>query len=324
MRIKAMPAELNAAIEMSGRALAAGTPRHLVSCEKDDKLEVFLLPGLSGDLREFAALLSPTEAPVRFVPIRYRHWSKLQRGPNELDRLVTDCVRQIESHSSSATIRLVGYSFGGLMAWAVARAMAASGRRIGLLGLIDAYACPEIEESAESIIGRMGRVIRGVRRGETGEQLARSCAGVLFRSRTWVRAAFRRLHGFGLLSRIFDRIDGNIQNRYHIIVLKECIARMVSFPNRIGCPSVLFRCSDQPFGENAELGWTPFLSNLRVVTLSGDHSSVMQAQNAKQIITQLTVTISQGEGAMPRSTGQLHVNQIGCPLSTGHAARTRA
>jgi thioesterase domain-containing protein len=322
MRIRAMPAEPNAAIQMSGRAFGAGTLRHLACCEKDEKLAVFLLPGLSGDLRELAALLSPTEASVRFVPIRYRHWSELEREPNELDRLVTDCVRQIESHSSSATILLVGYSFGGLMAWAVARAMAASGHRIGLLGLIDACACQEIEESAESIIGRMGRVVRGVRRGETGEQLARSSAGVLFRSRTWVRAGFRRLHGSGLLSRIFDRIDANIQNRYHIILLKECMARMASFRYRTDCASVLFRCSEQSFGEDAELGWTPYLSNLRIVTLSGDHSTVMQAQNSEQIITELTATISQGEGVMPWSTGHLYVNRTGCSLSKGQANRT--
>ena len=306
----------------SNRALAAGAPPRLARCEKHEKLAVFLLPGLSGDLREFATLLSPIEAPIHFVPIRYRHWSELRREPNEFDRLVADCVRQIESHGPPSTIRLVGYSFGGNMAWAIARAIAARGHQIGLLGLIDAPACPEIEESAESTIGRLHRVVRGVRRGETGRQLVRSSAGVLFRSRTWVRAAFRRLHGFGLLPRILDYVDANIQNRYHIILLKECMARTVSFGDRIDYPSVLFRCSDRPFGEDAELGWARYLSNLRVVTLSGDHSSVLQARNVEQILGQLTVTISESEGILPSSAGHLYVNRTGCLLSKGQANRT--
>jgi thioesterase domain-containing protein len=271
------------------RGLAAGTPLRIASCEKDEKLAVFLLLGLSGDVREFASLLSPIEAPLHFVPIRYRHWSELRREPSELDRLVTDCVSQIQSHGPPATILLVGYSFGGLIAWAVARAMATSGHRIGLLGLIDALACPEIEKSAESTIGRLGRLVRGIGRGETSHQLARSSAGILFRSRTgWARTTFRRLHGFGLLPRMLNCIDANVQIRYHIILLKECVARMAAVGERTHYPAVLFRCSDWPLDEDADLGWTRYLVNLRVVTLSGNHASVLQTQNVEQIIAQLT------------------------------------
>jgi thioesterase domain-containing protein len=276
------------------QALAAGTPLHLAHCEKDETPAVFLLPGLSGMLQEFATLISPIEAPIHFVPIRYRHWSKLRPDPDELDRLVADCVRQIESHGPPATILLAGYSFGGNMAWAVAKAMATSGHRIGLLGLIDSPADPYIEASARSTVGRVGRLVRGIRRGETGQQLARSAAGVLFRSRTWARTAFKQLHGLGLLPRIFNRIDANIQSRYHIILLRECVDRMAASGERFPCPSVLFRCSDRPLDEPADLGWTHYLPNMRFVTLLGDHSNVMQMQNVELIISELNATISDG------------------------------
>jgi thioesterase domain-containing protein len=275
--------------------LAAETSLHLARCEKDETPAVFLLPGLSGILQELATLISPIDAPVQFVPIRYRHWSELRPDPDELDRLVADCVRQIESHGPPATILLAGYSFGGNIAWAVARAMATSGHRISLLGLIDSPANPYIEASAKSTVGRFGRLVRGIRRGETGQQLARSSAGILFRSRTWMRTAFKQLHGFGLLPRMFNSIDANIQMRYHIILLRECVARMAASGERCPYPSVLFRCSDRPFGEAADLGWTHYLPNLRVVTLSGDHSSVMQTQNVEQIIAELNATILDGE-----------------------------
>ena len=281
-------------------AFVAGTPRRLAGCQADERPTVFLLPGLSGIVRELAPLLSPIEAPLHFVPIHYRHWSELRREPNELDRLVTDCVRQIESHGPHATILLAGYSFGGLMAWAVARAMATSGYRIGLLGLIDARAAPEIEESAASTIERLGRLVRGVRRGETGHQLARSCAGVVFRSQTWVRDTFRRIHGFGLLPRMLGCIDANIQIRYHLVLLQECVARMKALGERLDYPAVLIRCSDRDFGQDATLGWTHHLANLRVVTLSGNHASVLQTQNVEQLVACLSATISEQEGIPPR------------------------
>ena len=116
------------------QAVTAETSLHMARGKKIETPAVFLLPGLSGMLQELDTLLSPTEAPVHFVPIRYRHWSELRRDPDELDRLVADCVRQIESHGPPATILLAGYSFGGNIAWAVARAMATSGYGIGLLG----------------------------------------------------------------------------------------------------------------------------------------------------------------------------------------------
>src|ERR1700733_3468979 len=124
-------ADRHAAIVMSvwshrtcERAVADGTSPQPVRCEKEKKSTVFLFPGLDGgDIWEFAPLLSMVDAPLHFVPIRYRHWSELQPEPDELDRLVTDCVSQIESHGPPSTIYLVGYSFGAQMIWAAARAM---------------------------------------------------------------------------------------------------------------------------------------------------------------------------------------------------------
>jgi thioesterase domain-containing protein len=260
-------------------------------CEKNEKLAVFLFPGLSGDVWELAPLLSPIEAPFHFVPIRYCHWSELRREPSELDRLVAHCVSQIESRGPPATIHLVGYSFGGQVAWAVARAMATAGHQIGLLGLIDVSACPEIEEGAKSTIGHLGRLVRGIRRG-TSHQLARSFAGVLFRSRTgWSRTMFRRLHGSGLLPCMLNRIDAGLQIRYNTILLRECVSRMSAFGDRVHYPALLFRCSDQPLGKDANLGWARYLGNLRVVPISGNHDSVLQPQNVEHIIAQLRATI---------------------------------
>jgi thioesterase domain-containing protein len=268
--------------------------------EKDHKLPVFLLPGLSGDLEELGFLLSPTEAPLHFVPIDYRHWSRLRREANDLDRLIADCISQIESYGPPTTILLVGYSFGGLMAWAVARAMAASGHRMVSLGLIDTNADPALPKGPASTVERWERLVRGIRRGETGDQLARLSAGALFRSQAnWARAAFRRLHGFGFFPRMFRHVDLNIQMRYHLILLRECTARMAASTERLQYPAILFRGNGSPPGGDTDLGWTRFLSELHVVTVSGNHESVLNPRNARQIIEQLSTTIPPGE-QMPR------------------------
>jgi thioesterase domain-containing protein len=278
------------------RGITNGTSLRSPRREKDEKSAVFLFLGLDGgDVWEFAPLLSMAEGPLHFVPIRYRHWSELRQEPVELDRLIADCVGQIESYGPPPAIHLVGYSFGGQMAWAVAGAMASSGHRIGLLGLIDAPVYPEIQGSAVSVAGRLGRLVRGIRRGKTVHQLARSTAGILFRSRTgWMRDAFRRLHGFGILPRILDHVDEHVQMRYHIIILRECIARLTNSKEQFHYPAVLFRCAERPPGEDADLGWLRHLANLCLVTLLGNHDSVLRAENVEKITEQLTAMITEG------------------------------
>ncbi|WP_428535359.1 alpha/beta fold hydrolase [Rhodopila sp.] len=282
---------------MSGGAVAPPASLRQAGFEKDKKLTVFLLPGLSGDVGEFAALLSSPGGPVHFVPIHYRHWSSLQREARELDRLVADCVRQIESHAPGGEVLLLGYSFGGQIGWAVARAMEASGHRIGLLGLIDARACPKVPQGPASNAERLNRLIRGIRCGETADQLARFSAGALFRPQSnWARAAFGRLHASGLFPRMLNRIDFNIQMSFHLILLKEWMARMAACNERLRCPAALFRGSGWPLGEDADLGWSRYLATLRVVTIAGTHDDVLQPQNAEQIIAQVGAIISEGEG----------------------------
>jgi thioesterase domain-containing protein len=290
-----------------GRTVADGTSLQPVRCEKENKSTVFLFPGLDGgDIWEFAPLLSMVDAPLHFVPIRYRHWSELQPEPDELDRLVTDCVSQIESHGPPSTIYLVGYSFGAQMIWAAARAMATAGHRIGLLGLIDAPAFPQIRESAASVGGRLGRLFQGIRHGKTSHQLARSTAGMLFRSRTGLaRMAFRRLHSLGLLPRIFNHLDANVQMRYHLILLRECTARLAASHGRIHCPAVLFRCADRPMYEETDLGWSRYMANLRLVTLSGNHDSVLQPQNVERITYHITAMIAEETTNFVRNNGSL-------------------
>jgi thioesterase domain-containing protein len=276
---------------------------------------VFLFPGLSGDLLELHELLKPANATFRMVPIRYRHWTELQSEEINLDQLIADCTRQVESQAPFSPLLFLGYSFGGLLAWLVADAMIANEWTIGLLGMIDAVAIQTVEDSAETIIKRFGRVLRGIRRGETAQQLARSCAGILYRSPTGrLRARFRQFHGYGILPRILNCIDLNLQVRYYVPLLTALVARIKASNARLQFRSVLFRCSEWPASTDSALGWRHYLANLRVVSLPGNHASVLKKSNAEQINTQIAVILSENEDLSASLTRQLSVNQSGYSL----------
>ena len=258
---------------------------------------VFLFPGLSGDVQEFASLLSSKVEPIQFVPIVYPHWSQLERKPEELDRLIAHCVAQVQRIGLPAGALFVGYSFGGQMAWAVARDMAACGQQIGFLGLLDTPSCPDLGARAGSSVARLSRFIRGIQQGTTGEQLTRAVASFLIRPGSGrLLSAFRRLNDSALLNRLLRRIDIEIQMQYHIVLLLECINRMETDSKSGSYPAVLFRCINRTsLGFDATLGWSRHLADLRVISVPGDHASVIQLQNVPQIINELVAAISRDE-----------------------------
>jgi hypothetical protein len=199
------------------RALPTGTPLRLAHREKDEKLAVFLLPGMSGDAGELAPLLSAIGAPLHFLPIHYPHWSSLRGDANDLDRLVADCVSQIESYGPTVTIHLVDYSFGGLIAWAVT------------------------------------------------------------------------------FPRMLNLIDHNIQSRFHLLPLKDCVSRIAASKERLQYPAALVRGSGWPLGEDADLGWTRHLVKVRVVTISGNHNNVFKSNRSGHIISHLIAMKLEGD-----------------------------
>jgi thioesterase domain-containing protein len=268
--------------------------------DEDDRSIIFLLPGLSGDMTELAALLPPALAPLHFVPIRYRHWSHLQRDARELDQLVADCIRQIESYQPDGTILLVGYSFGGLVAWAVARAMVASGRQTIVLGLIDALASKKLDGMTGNGAGRWARLVQGVRRGQTDEQIARILASVLYRRRsTWMLRVFMRLYRLGLFPSMLRLMDLNLQMQHHLILVRECTARMSASDERLWYPIALFKCSSRNAGEGADLGWGRYVPKLRVVTIAGDHESILRPPNTNQIAAELMTMLADYRALQP-------------------------
>jgi thioesterase domain-containing protein len=244
----------------------------------------FLLPGLSGDLDELSALLPATSEALNLLPIRYPHWSTLQRNPTEFDRLVSHCLGQIDRHGTFDTILLAGYSFGGLVAWAVAKQIAVTRNQTVLLGLIDASSVPRIQRPPAAETRGWGRLVGGARRGETGEQVARLLAKILYRlGLRLTRPLFHMMRKLHLFPRMVRLVDLNIQMRHYVILMQECAARIASADKRLHYPAILFRGGARSHTDGDDLGWRRVLDKLEVIAMSGNHLSVLDDRNADMI-----------------------------------------
>jgi len=117
-------------------------------------------------MSELAFLRAGCEPALRFVPINVPTWAEIYARGIDLDGLIAQCVTQIETHAPLGPLRLAGYSFGGLIAFAVASAFAASGRVVALLGVLDTEVNPALVNVPLSPINQLSRLASAIRRGE--------------------------------------------------------------------------------------------------------------------------------------------------------------
>jgi thioesterase domain-containing protein/acyl carrier protein len=130
--LSATPEELVAAVKAhTETATELGVPDH-------QRLPVvFFMPPHEGDDFGLAQLRAVFEGKIRFFVARYPSWRELARTSDGFADIARTVAAQVICASDESDIFLAGYSFGGFVAWEVARELRKAGRQIRFIGLID-------------------------------------------------------------------------------------------------------------------------------------------------------------------------------------------
>ena len=246
-----------------------------------ERPEVLLFPGLGGDDRELAALRNGTSSALRCVTVEYPDWTEIYTKQMDLDGLIAHCVARVNTLVPHGSVRLAGYSFGGTMAYAVAVALAASGRDVARLGLLDSPARPFVATKPPSLQGRWRRFEAAARDGEIHREIAGTLAGLVMRTgNARLLLALGRLRRFHLPLKLQEHLNKPITCRLREGLLLDLIARMQADHPQLDVPAVLFRSTRQHLLDSGpDLGWHRHLSSLEIVNLQGDHHSVIKPEN---------------------------------------------
>jgi thioesterase domain-containing protein len=95
------------------------------------------MPPADGDLPQHARFRAVLKDEIRCVVIRYPTWQEMIDAGGLFDAIVGSAVSQIVAHQDCDAYLLVGYSFGGFVAWETACRLVQMGRRVAFVGLID-------------------------------------------------------------------------------------------------------------------------------------------------------------------------------------------
>jgi oxalate---CoA ligase len=104
---------------------------------EDGRPLVFFMPPADGDLPQHARFRTALKDEVRFAVIRYPTWQETIDHGVAFDTIVNSAVSQIQALEDCGACLLVGYSFGGFVAWETACRLVQLGRRVIFVGLID-------------------------------------------------------------------------------------------------------------------------------------------------------------------------------------------
>ena len=262
---------------------------------------VFVFPGLGGDERELAAFREGCGPTLRFITVQFPDWTELYTRDLTLDQLVEYCRAQIQSLAPVGELRLAGYSFGGTVAYAVAAAFTAAGRRVHQLGLIDAPAKPHVSITPLTLGGRWRRLATAIRNGQLAGEIGGTIAGAALRTQnSRLLLAIGRLRRFHLPFNMQGHLNKPITCRFREKLLLDLIDRLQSSHVPIDVPTVLFRSTrqhlpDAPF----DLGWSRLVRSLQIANLQGDHHTVIKPGNVAVLCKAFVEAMAEDKATPP-------------------------
>jgi thioesterase domain-containing protein len=254
---------------------------------------IFLFPGLSGDHKEIELLRTGCSASFCFVSIQLPDWSRIDYSLVSLDGLISHCMARIEADAPCGPVLLAGYSFGGHVAWAVAAALEASGRRVGCLALLDTSAVPPIEKAPISVGRPIGRLIHAIRVNRIGTEIGRIMGAIIIRIQNKTLSRFlARVTPLGLSRDMDERFALSISLTFNLPILEQVLDRLAKSNRSSTFPAVLFRCVEQAPGATEDLGWDRHLARLQVVPILGDHDSLTNPPNLPSLCASFIAVMS--------------------------------
>jgi oxalate---CoA ligase len=247
----------------------SGEDRRVIDLRRQQQL-IFLMPSAIGDIPPLAQFRAALNGKMRFEVIEYPNLNELVNGGAEFNMIVDAAVVKILASSGGQEgLNLVGYSFGGLVAWEAARRLIESGHRVDFVGLIDSRLMSR-QLKRKSAFSEASRYISQTWRNP--KQIYRD--GLLWLSEQFVGRCPLPL--LGRIDHFLSLLPGAIAFTFRLYL--QLSLRSNAFrgwtATPLGAPVALFR-SDEWSMDAPDHGWGALCRRLVVLPVGGNHYSLL-------------------------------------------------
>ncbi len=266
---------------------------------------LFLIHGIGGNVLGFYSLAKQLEEDQPVYGVQAQALLTDREAVLKLEEMAAQYVRDMRAVCPEGPFHLLGFSFGGLVAYEIAQQLSIQGVTIGLLGMLDT---------------------------RQPERMRRSIAKGSVAHRTWLRLKMIYLHTArrnGRLRYLWRRLKERRQRMRYMLAAKRGVSTISStvrnvleinsvagtsykvrpYPGRV----VLFRAMDNPLERDLplDLDWSRFASEgVTIHSLPGDHGQILHTPGLGVLASQLTAALHEAEMTAGTAPGRANTNRV--------------
>jgi len=237
---------------------------------------IFLFPGAGGDADELASLAASIDDPSPLIGVQTAQAWPQRRT---VEAMADAALAAIRESQPRGPLRLVGYSFGGLVAMEVARLCQAKGEEVGALVLIDTVFDRRFWPTAIFFAAQLDRVGENLR---AMARLSPAAALVQFTARA-----------SGLGRRLAERRNRSVVGPEAAdgpsaeTALDVAMAAMAAYrPSAYsGAVTLLQSAGGRDFGCDPAALWRPLAAKLQVLPMPGRHLDLVRSPASLAILS---------------------------------------
>jgi arthrofactin-type cyclic lipopeptide synthetase C len=254
------------------------------------QLPLFLIPEMSGQVLPYGPLLTSHVDPD--VPV-YGLTNALdaEASPRTMQGMAVRLVRAIRAVQPAGPYRLVGWSFGGTLAYEIATQLIGEDETIEFLGLIDTHSRTAIELPPQDAAYLRAVVVNAVGRRQGSSTGASELDAV--DPQDFVAMA-QKCQELSLLPKPFDRLSvPELRDSIFRLRLRDEANNQYE-ASPIGVPIHLFIAREDS-SDDTSRGWSAVVPDgqLSIIPVPGDHWSVMEEPHVAHLGTALSSAIRQ-------------------------------
>ncbi|WP_189766448.1 amino acid adenylation domain-containing protein, partial [Streptomyces xanthochromogenes] len=239
-----------------------------------DTAPLFCVHAVSGVSWGYAGLLPHLGADRPLVALQARRLGGTEDVPESIEEMADDYLAEIRKVQPHGPYHLLGWSFGGLVAHAVAARLEAAGEEVALLALLDSYPLPDGFRAPEID----GRHVLTALLGSRGESVPVRCADSVpdiaelaeaLRQSDPVLAGLEHTQAAAVVAATLD----NLRMRYRYV------------PDvRFGGDALFFDATGTPAAQSGAAAWAPYVGGrVEEFAVDCEHAAMTEAEPLRAI-----------------------------------------
>ncbi|MGW3099571.1 amino acid adenylation domain-containing protein [Streptomyces sp. NPDC001102] len=235
---------------------------------------LFCVHAVSGVSWGYAGLLPHLGADRPLIALQARRLGGTRQAPGSVEEMADDYLAEIRKVQPHGPYHLLGWSFGGLVAHAVAARLEAAGEEVALLALLDSYPLPEGFRAPEID----GRHVLTALLGSRGESVPVRCADSVpdvtelaeaLRQSDPVLAGLEHAQAAAVVAATLD----NLRMRYRYVPQV-----------RFGGDALFFDATGTPAATSGSAAWAPYVGGrIEEFAVDCEHAAMTEAEPLRAI-----------------------------------------